>query len=105
MPYDTFRMPPAITPATVRRIAQLSRLALAKPEITASARELANILKHFSAIQSLDTAHVEPAADVTGQHNITRADTAQAGVWCSAADLLAQAPLQEKGHIKVPAVF
>lgn len=94
-----------ITSQEVQHIATLSRLGLSEAELQESAKNLADILGHFTVIQKVDTANVAEATNMSGLHNVTRADVAESNVLCSADDLLTNAPSVQGRHIKVKAVF
>lgn len=87
----------------VQHIVQLARLELTAAEEEKYAKELSSILDYVSQLQKVDTKKVAPTSQVTGLENATRPDVAQASEESKA--LIDQAPAQEKGQIKVKAVF
>lgn len=95
---------PTISTDDVTRVAHLGRLHLTPKEIGSATTQLNDILEHFSAIQSIDTATVPSADDVSGLTNITRADHMDEAL-CTPAALLERAPQTQQGHIQVRAVF
>ncbi|MEX1997885.1 MAG: Asp-tRNA(Asn)/Glu-tRNA(Gln) amidotransferase subunit GatC [Candidatus Andersenbacteria bacterium] len=94
-----------ITTETVRRTATLGRLALTEAEIRDAALKLEGILKHFSLIQKIDTQGVPQASDMSGLHNIARADVPRSDYLSSATRLLELAPRVTRAHVHVQAVF
>ena len=65
----------AITEVNVRHIAKLANLALADAEVARITGELGVIVGYIEQLQAVDTAGVEPIAQVTGLVNVVRADT------------------------------
>jgi len=64
----------AITEADVRHIAKLANLALTAPEVTRMTGELGVIVGYIEQLAAVDTAGVEPIAQVTGLVNVVRED-------------------------------
>lgn len=98
-------MPTHLTPNEIAKVARLSRLKLTPAEQQQATTQLDGILGHFAAIQKIATTDVPPADDVTGLHNIARADEAKPDTLTTAAMLLEQAPATKNNQIKVQAVF
>lgn len=87
----------------VDHVARLARLALTEMEREQLTRQLADILEHFAALQSLNTDSVEPTANVVALTNVVRDDVAEP---CLPRDaVLAAAPEREDGYVKVPPVI
>ncbi len=90
--------------ATTRQVAKLAHLKLSEAEITKFTPQLGSILGYFQDLQEVDTTNVLPTAQVTGLHNVTRAD--QVLVRTNPDSLLAVSPLPKEDHqLVVPAVF
>src|SRR5579863_8258939 len=90
----------------VRRVAELANLALGDDEIGRMARELDEILTYIDKLNELDTAGVEPMAQVLYNAEETatlREDLERATLGNAAA--VANAPLAGAGYFKVPKVF
>ena len=87
----------------VEHVAILARLALSDTETVAMQAHLFQILEHFEVLEQLDTAGIEPTAQAIPSHNVMREDRVEESL--SLADVLANAPRKEGGHLVVPAVL
>jgi aspartyl-tRNA(Asn)/glutamyl-tRNA(Gln) amidotransferase subunit C len=90
----------------VRRVAELANLALRDDEIARMAHDLDEILTYIDKLSQLDTAGVEPMAQVlydAGETATLREDQERPTLGNAAA--LANAPLAGSGYFKVPKVF
>ena len=94
----------SITKDDVLHLAQLSSLQLADDEIDALKDDLTNIIGYIEQLSTLDTAGVEPTYQVTGLSNVWRDDVVDDGA-VSRDTLLALAPEQAGGQVKVPKVL
>lgn len=94
-----------VTPAEVKKVAQLGRLGLTDEEIQRATAQLSGILDHFSAIQKIKTKNIPTSDDVTGLKNVTRADEAKPEELCLTDELLQAAPEIKNRQFKVKAVF
>ncbi|QQS22206.1 Asp-tRNA(Asn)/Glu-tRNA(Gln) amidotransferase subunit GatC [Candidatus Saccharibacteria bacterium] len=93
-----------ITSDDVRHLAQLSNLQLSDEEVADLQVDLGNILNYINQLSQLDTTGVEPTYQVTGLENVWREDkVAQGNV--PREQLLALAPDQQDGSVKVPQVL
>ena len=95
-----------ITESEVRYVADLANLKLTDSEIARMAREMDQILTHMEALNEMDTATVEPMAQVLYQSEETatlRADEIVPPIGNEAA--LANAPVAGAGYYKVPKVI
>lgn len=95
-----------ITEQEVRRVAELANLALSDEEIARMTHDLDGILSHIDKLNELDTAGVEPMAQVLYDAEETatlRADRERPPL--SNADALANAPAAGAGYFKVPKVI
>ena len=95
-----------ITEQEVRRVADLANLALSDDEIARMAQDLDGILSHIDKLKELDTANVEPMAQVLYDAEETatlREDRERPPL--SNADALANAPAAGAGYFKVPKVI
>ena len=92
-----------LTISEVEKIAQLARIELTKDEKQKFAEDLSAILEYVGKLQEVDTAQIEPTAQVTGLVNVMREDKVKACPW--RAEILAQAPDVEQGGVKVKSVF
>jgi aspartyl-tRNA(Asn)/glutamyl-tRNA(Gln) amidotransferase subunit C len=95
-----------ITEQDVRRVAELANLALTGEEVARMTRDLDGILSHIEKLNELDTANVEPMAQVlfdAGETATLREDVVRPPL--SNAEALANAPVSGGGYFKVPKVI
>jgi len=93
-----------ITKDTVKKLAKLSSIGLSDEEVDVMAKELGSIVGFVEKLQSVDVDGVEPTFQVTGLKDAFRPDEV-APVMLSREELLANAPDQQDGYIKVPRVL
>jgi aspartyl-tRNA(Asn)/glutamyl-tRNA(Gln) amidotransferase subunit C len=86
----------------VAHLSRLSRLGLTPPELEKLASQLALIIAAVNKLAEADTSGVDPTAQVGGLSNVWRDDQVEAGL--SAEEALANAPVQEAGLLRVPAI-
>mgnify|MGYP000215212893 CR=1 FL=1 len=95
-----------ITEQEVRYVADLANLRLTPEEVTSLRADLDEILAHIGKLNELDTADVEPMAQVLFEAEETatlREDTERPVLGSETA--LANAPLSGAGCFKVPKVI
>jgi aspartyl-tRNA(Asn)/glutamyl-tRNA(Gln) amidotransferase subunit C len=92
-----------ISRADVEHVAALARLGLTDDEIDRMQGQLNRILEAIGQLQSVDTSAVGPTAQVIALENVMREDVAQPPMARDAA--LANAPLREGDHLRVPVVL
>jgi aspartyl-tRNA(Asn)/glutamyl-tRNA(Gln) amidotransferase subunit C len=95
-----------ITEDEVRYVAELANLALSDAEVLKFRADLDEILTHVDQLNQLDTAGVEPMAQVLYEAEGTatlRPDRERPTLGNDAA--LANAPLKGAGYFKVPEVI
>lgn len=93
----------SITLNDVEHVANLARLALSEAEKAQFAEQLNAILKYAEKLNELDTSNVEPTSHVLPLANVMREDAVRPS-W-PIEQVLANAPDDEDGHFKVPAVL
>lgn len=93
-----------ITQDDVRRLAQLSALALDDDEIIALQADIGNILTYVNKLEELDTAGVKPTYHVNGLKNVWRDDVVVDG-GVTTERLVGLAPARQGNAIKVPKVL
>jgi len=101
----------ALSKKETEKIADLARLKLEDKELTKFAGQLSGVLDNFKMLSEVDTKNTKTTSQVTGLNNICREDKKILD-WKTDKDikknrekLLANAPKQEDGFIKVPGVF
>lgn len=93
-----------ITKTTIQKLAKLADIGLSDEEVEAMTTELGSIVGWVEQLQAVDVDGIEPTYQVTGLQDAFRADEVKRdnpdrGV------LLANAPDQQDGFIKVPRVL
>jgi aspartyl-tRNA(Asn)/glutamyl-tRNA(Gln) amidotransferase subunit C len=95
-----------ITEQEVRSVAALANLSLDAEEIRRMTHDLDEILTHIDKLNELDTAAVEPMAQVlyeAGETATLREDEPRAGFDSETA--LANAPMSGSSQFKVPKII
>lgn len=92
-----------ITVQDVEHVANLARLNLSAEEKERYAGQLDAILKYADKLNELDTTDIEPTSHVLPLANVMREDEVRPS-W-PIEQVLANAPDEEDGHFKVPAVL
>ncbi|MBV9765325.1 MAG: Asp-tRNA(Asn)/Glu-tRNA(Gln) amidotransferase subunit GatC [Acidobacteriaceae bacterium] len=95
-----------LTDKEVRYVADLANLRLSEDEVLRMSRDLGQILTHMEQLNELDTANVEPMAQVLFDADETatlREDISHAPL--SNRDALANAAASGAGYFKVPRVI
>lgn len=92
-----------ITRADVENVAALARLHLTDEELARMEGQLSRILEAIEVLRDVDTSQVGPTASVLPLENVMREDEVADGISREAA--LANAPLREGDHLRVPLVL
>jgi aspartyl-tRNA(Asn)/glutamyl-tRNA(Gln) amidotransferase subunit C len=92
-----------ITRADVEKVAELARLQLTDEELDRLESQLSRILEAIEVLRDVDTSQVGPTASVLNLENVLREDVPADGISREAA--LANAPLREGDHLRVPLVL
>jgi aspartyl-tRNA(Asn)/glutamyl-tRNA(Gln) amidotransferase subunit C len=87
----------------IEKVARLARLELSEEEKETFANQLEQILTHMEQLNQLDTNGVEPTSHAIPVYNVFREDEVKASF--SQEEVLAIAPDQEDGHLKVPRII
>ena len=87
----------------VKHIALLARLGIDDTELEQFQYQLSNILENFEILNQLDTHNLPPTTQTIFLENVYREDISESSF--SASDILFNAPEQEEGFIKIPAVL
>jgi aspartyl-tRNA(Asn)/glutamyl-tRNA(Gln) amidotransferase subunit C len=88
----------------VRQLAYLARISLSDEEAARLKPQLSAILAYVEQLDSVDTAGLEPTAQVTGLTHVSRGDDDTSDTM-ERERLLDQTPLKQDGQIKVPKVI
>jgi aspartyl-tRNA(Asn)/glutamyl-tRNA(Gln) amidotransferase subunit C len=89
--------------ATVRRLAELSKLSFSENEETEMVDGLNEMIAFVDKLKELDTANVEPLVFMTEETNVLREDVVEAPI--SQADALKNAPSKDMYYFRVPKVI
>ncbi len=93
----------------VRKLAALARLRLSDEELAAHGKDLDAILGYIAQLGEVDVTGLAPTSQVTGLMNVLRKDIApertEAEALARRTELLANAPDQADGYVRVPGVF
>jgi aspartyl-tRNA(Asn)/glutamyl-tRNA(Gln) amidotransferase subunit C len=92
-----------ITRADVENVAALARLHLTDEELARMEGQLSRVLEAIEVLRDVDTSQIGPTASVLPLENVMREDEADDGISREAA--LANAPLREGDHLRVPLVL
>ena len=87
----------------IQHIADLARLELTDEELKKYGSQLSDILNYIGQLKEVDTANIEPTAQVTGLENVMRADEVDEWPIDEAESALGQAP--ERIARRSPAVL
>lgn len=87
----------------VEHVAKLARLELSDEEKQQFTEQLNAILKYADKLNELDTEQVEPTSHVMKLTNVTREDQVKPSL--PIEKVMLNAPDEEDGQIKVPAVL
>lgn len=93
----------SVTLKDVEHVAKLARLALTDTEKARFTEQMNAILKYAEKLNELDTEGVEPTSHVLPVKNVLREDEARPS-W-PIEDVLKNAPEDEDGQFRVPAVL
>ncbi len=93
----------AITREEVQHVAMLFRMSLSEEDITRFQQQLSQILDYFQVLQQIDTEGVPPTSQPISLENVMRADEPRPSY--PPEDILANAPLSERGFFRVRAVL
>jgi aspartyl-tRNA(Asn)/glutamyl-tRNA(Gln) amidotransferase subunit C len=89
----------------INHLAELSRMELSDKEKKMFGEQLSSILEYLKKLQAVDTADVEPTAQVTGLKNVWREDEIKNCDDETRKRLLANLPEREGDLMKTKAVF
>jgi aspartyl-tRNA(Asn)/glutamyl-tRNA(Gln) amidotransferase subunit C len=96
-----------ISRADVERVAELAYLDLSEAELEMYRAQIDEILEYIGKLNELDTAHVEPMAQVLADDQSRDATLREdVAVACNvASEILKQAPDPEPPYFRVPKVI
>jgi aspartyl-tRNA(Asn)/glutamyl-tRNA(Gln) amidotransferase subunit C len=89
--------------ATVRRLAELSKLSFSENEETEMVDGLNEMIAFVDKLKEIDTANVEPLVFMTDETNVLREDVVESPI--SQAEALKNAPSKDMYYFRVPKVI
>ena len=92
-----------LTLEEVRHIAELAKLELTEEEQVRFLEQLSAVLDYAAQLRAVDTSAISPTATVLPLRTVLRDDVVKPSL--TREDLLANAPEQEAGCFRVPAVL
>src|SRR5919201_1208526 len=92
-----------LTPAEVEHVALLARLGLTDEEKELYRRQLGSILGYVAQLGERDTERIPPSAAIMPLDDVMQDDEPRPCL--DPGDVLANAPAQEDGYFRVPAVL
>jgi aspartyl-tRNA(Asn)/glutamyl-tRNA(Gln) amidotransferase subunit C len=94
-----------LSPAEVRRVADLARIELRDGEEKKFAEDLSAVLSYIDQLNEIDTENIPATNQVTGLVNILRDDVIEGCDEETKKKILEGAPMREGDYIKVKAVL
>jgi len=89
----------------IQHIANLARLELTEAELKKYGSQLSDVLNYIDQLKEVDTANIEPTAQVTGLENVLREDVIEDWDAEERNKALKQSPELEDGQVKVRRVL
>jgi aspartyl-tRNA(Asn)/glutamyl-tRNA(Gln) amidotransferase subunit C len=93
----------AITREQVQHVAMLFRMSMDDNDIARFQEQLSQIIDYFQILQEVDTEDIPPTAHTFALENVTRGDDVRPSF--PAEDILANAPMPDRGFFRVRAVL
>jgi aspartyl-tRNA(Asn)/glutamyl-tRNA(Gln) amidotransferase subunit C len=93
----------SLTLGDVRRVAQLTRIAMTDREAETLRAQLARVLDHFQSLRRVDTTGVDPTGHATDTNSVMRDDEARPSL--PRDDVLRNAPETDDPFIRVRPVL
>ena len=93
----------ALTREQVIHVAELAKLKLTPSEIDLFQKQLSAVLDDVARLEELETDQIPPTAAVLPLHNVMRADERRDSY--PRDEMLANAPAQEDGFVRVKVVL
>ena len=92
-----------ITPAIVKKVAQLAKLELSPPELETFTSQLDAILTYMEQLDELDTKAIQGTAHVLEMNCPDRQDELQPAI--NPREIVQGAPQQDEGYFIVPKII
>jgi aspartyl-tRNA(Asn)/glutamyl-tRNA(Gln) amidotransferase subunit C len=89
----------------IQKISELAHIRLAESEIETFRGQMSSVLDYVGQLSAVDVKGVEPAAHISGVHNVLREDEVRPIDRATRDALLEAAPAREGDLVKVKAVF
>lgn len=88
----------------IKHIAKLARINLANEEIDLYGKQLSDVLGYINQLQKVDISKIDDVGQITGLENQLAKDNLSSCKF-SQEELFKNAPIIEKGYIKVKSVL
>jgi aspartyl-tRNA(Asn)/glutamyl-tRNA(Gln) amidotransferase subunit C len=92
-----------LTREEVLHVARLARVHLTEEDVVKFEQQLSQILDNFELLNRIDTTDVPPTTHTLPLESVMAADEPRPSL--SQAEVLANAPLEQDGHLRVRAVL
>ena len=92
-----------LTPDEVLHVARLARVGLTDADVTKFQQQLSQILDHFDVLRRINTDDIPPTTHTLPLQSVMALDEPRASL--SQAEVLANAPFAQDGHLRVRAVL
>jgi aspartyl-tRNA(Asn)/glutamyl-tRNA(Gln) amidotransferase subunit C len=93
----------ALTREEVLHVAKLARIGLTEEDVTRLQQQLSQILDHFGVLRAIDTTDVPPTTHTLPLESVMAPDQPRPSLL--QAQVLANAPMAQEGHLRVRAVL
>jgi aspartyl-tRNA(Asn)/glutamyl-tRNA(Gln) amidotransferase subunit C len=93
----------ALTRDEVLHVARLARVGLTEEDVTRFQQQLSQILDHFEVLKAIDTEDVPPTTHTLALEGVMVPDQVQGSL--TQEEVLANAPLEQDGYLRVRAVL
>jgi len=93
----------SLTKEQVLHVAKLARVGLTNSDVERFQHQLSDILDHFDVLKQIDTDGVPPTMHTLALEGIVSADEPRPSL--SQAEVLANAPYEHDGYLRVRAVL
>jgi aspartyl-tRNA(Asn)/glutamyl-tRNA(Gln) amidotransferase subunit C len=87
----------------VLHVARLARVGITDDDVSRLQQQLSSILEHFEVLRQIETDEVPPTTHTLALQNVLAFDQPQESL--AQDEVLANAPLQQNGYLRVRAVL
>jgi aspartyl-tRNA(Asn)/glutamyl-tRNA(Gln) amidotransferase subunit C len=87
----------------VLHVARLARIGVTEDDVSRLQQQLSSILEHFEVLRQIETEDVPPTTHTLALHSVVAPDQPRESL--PQQEVLANAPLQQDGYLRVRAVL